>query len=173
MYKLPRQGLKVLKLIHLVLIVGWLGGGMAMNLLAYQMSTLDNQAGLLAAFNMIEAIAVQLASNCAMVTIVIGLIYGIFTNWGFIKHPWVILKWLISIFVIITGSIYTSAYLDKMQAAVEQSGAAALQSPAYQALAQANLRLGIAQLMLLVLAVALSIWKPWSKNKTKNLQPKQ
>ena len=159
MVKLSQNGLKVLKTVHLLIIAGWFGGGIAMNLLAYKTSEMDQQSALLTAFHMIDIIDMQLVATCALLTLITGLIYGILTHWGFFKHPWLVIKWIITVLVISSGVAFSSAYLEKMEAMVGQFGVAAIQNPEYLVIAQANLRLGIIQLIMLALAVILSIWK--------------
>ena len=159
MVKLPQQGLKVLKVIHILLIGGWFGGGIAMNLLVYQTGFMDQQASLLAAFHLIDYVDMKLVAICAMLTFLTGIVYGVFTEWGFFKYPWIFIKWIITIIVIYTGAIFSSNYLEKMEAMVRQFGMEALQNPEYLAIAQVNLRLGLAQLFLLAIAVVLSVWK--------------
>ena len=39
----------------------------------------------------------------AILTVVTGVIYGMFTNWGFFKHKWIIVKWILGITIIIVG----------------------------------------------------------------------
>ena len=165
MIKLSKNGLKFLKALHLLIIAGWFGGGIAMNLLVYQIAFLDQPSALLTAFRLIDIIDIQLVATCAMLTLLIGLIYGIFTNWGFFKQTWITIKWIITVLVIYSGAVYSSSNLENMEAMVEQIGIAALQHPEYLSIAQYNQWLGIVQLVLLASAVVLSIWKPKRKGK--------
>ena len=165
MIKLSTSGLKVLKALHIFTVAGWFGGGLAMNLLAYKTASMDQESSLLTAYQMIEIIDMQLVANCAVFTLVIGLIYSIFTHWGFIQQPWIVIKWIISVFVIGTGVAYSSNYLEQLTAMAGQFGLAALQNPEYIAIAQANLKLGLAQLVLLAIAIILSIIKPGRKGR--------
>ena len=166
MIKLSQNGLKVLNTLHLLIIAGWFGGGVAMNLLIYYCSNLDQQTDLLIAFHMIDIIDMQVVAICGMLTLLIGIIYGIFTNWGFFKQTWITIKWIITVLVIASGIAFSSTYLEKMEAMVEQLGMAAVQSQEYLAISQANLVLGLVQLAALAIAVVLSIWKPRRKSKS-------
>lgn len=37
--------------------------------------------------------------------LITGLIYGIFTNWGFFKHNWMMFKWTITVTAIFLGTV--------------------------------------------------------------------
>lgn len=51
----------------------------------------------------------EIIDNFAMVpggiaTFIIGLVYGFFTGYGFFKYKWLIVKWALTIYLILTGA---------------------------------------------------------------------
>ena len=95
---LSKNSKRLLDLVHLLFASLWLGGFIVMFL--FSVMNLD------ASFS---AFAIETVKN--MVTICIpalmttGLIYSIFTKWGFRKHGWVVAKWALSIVVIVCSAL--------------------------------------------------------------------
>ena len=160
MVKLSRNGLKVVKAVHLLAIAGWFGGGLAANLLAYRIGAMNPESSLSTALEMINTLDALLIPICALITILTGIVYGVFTHWGFFRQAWIVIKWVITILVVVTGIVFTSGYLGVMGGLAAQFGHAALQNPDFIAVAKANQQMGIGQLVFLFIAMILSIWKP-------------
>ncbi len=157
--KLPRTGQKWLKLVHILLISGWFGAGLAMNMLVVLDDQASSKDSLLFLYQIILFIDMKIVVPCATGTVLLGLLYGFFTPWGFKKYRWILCKWGIALIVIFTGSNLTATWLKNLQQLVEQQGLAALSDPTYLNLVQNNLYLGIAQMILLAVATGLSIFK--------------
>jgi hypothetical protein len=50
---------------------------------------------------MIPGLYKMVVLPAALVCIAQGLVYGIFSNWGFIKFKWVLAKWILALFVVV------------------------------------------------------------------------
>ena len=44
----------------------------------------------------------------ASITFLTGLIYSVFTPWGFCRHGWLVYKWIVTVFIIVIGTFYLS-----------------------------------------------------------------
>ena len=117
--KLKRKGMQWLRLIHLVSISIWFGVVIAIGLLAIISFFKLNEANFLIIAPLIPVLYQKIVLPIALITIIQGIIYGVFTNWGFFKHRWLLLKWcLVPLIALCTGMgtigpIFTS--LDKVK----------------------------------------------------------
>lgn len=94
---LSKNPKRSLDLAHLVFASLWLGGFTIMLCLSIMMTTGSiSEAFGTAAIDLVK----DLVTICIPALMVTGLIYGLFTKWGFKKHGWVIAKWLLSIAVV-------------------------------------------------------------------------
>lgn len=94
--KLGPAGMKWLKIIHILLAAMFFGGIMsslalhfAVNMAAYEETLSFYQHAVIISDHTIRIGAVG--------TLLIGFIYGILTKWGFFKHRWITVKWVLFI----------------------------------------------------------------------------
>jgi hypothetical protein len=59
-----------------------------------------------------------------------GLIYSIWTNWGFFRHPWIIVKWVMIILQTIFG-IMLGSFINDNVVIADQLRDAALTDPLF------------------------------------------
>ncbi len=50
----------------------------------------------------------------AMGCLLTGLIYSVFTNWGWFKYNWIIVKWCINIYGVIFGTFWLGPWLNSL-----------------------------------------------------------
>jgi hypothetical protein len=83
-------------MLHILLIVLFLGGifsSFAL-LMKLDLSNFETVDMAYKTFNIISDNVVKLG---AQGTILLGAVYGFFTKWGFIKHKWLAVKWILFI----------------------------------------------------------------------------
>lgn len=97
-----------------------------------------------------------------------GLIYGIFTPWGFSRHTWVIVKWLGTVTGFLFGNQCLGVWGRRLLEMSEELGMAALQDPVFLQTQMLQRYGTIAQSALLIFLIGISIIKPWKK-RTQNL----
>jgi len=107
----------------------------------------------------------QIVRIGAVGTLLVGFVYGIFTNWGFFKHRWITVKWilfiiqtLIGIFVVDKLMVANMNMLDELQAQA-LINPIFLQNHAYRQYAV------IVQIILTLLIFTISVFKPWKKKR--------
>ena len=54
----------------------------------------------------LEAIDMKILVPGAVGCLLTGIVYGIFTHWGFFKHRWLTVKWTLTLFMILFGTFY-------------------------------------------------------------------
>lgn len=165
MKKLSPKGIKVLKTIHLLLVMLWVTGVLAMAVLYL----LKPQSGdeLYMTLKIILFIDWVFVIPGALLSVIVGIIYGIFTNWGFFKHRWIVVKWIVAVIVILVGTFYYSPHLEEALEIADKTRDAALNDPIVVTNTAKALISSTAQGLSLIVLVVISVFKPWKKRKAK------
>lgn len=164
MKKLTAKGMKVLKIFHLLFIMIWTVGVVTMTILCL----LTPQSGdeLYMIFRINRLIDDALVIPGAVLTVVTGIIYGVFTNWGFFKHKWITVKWILSIIIIILGTFYFDSILDNALEISNLNRNSSLDNPEIVSSIRTNFIGGICQGSALIFLVIISVIKPWKSKKS-------
>jgi len=168
MPKLGAKGLRWLKGFHLLAVSCWLGGGVAL-LLLYFLKRGVSDGGVLFGINQsihhvdMAVVVIPGAFGC----LITGLIYSIFSTWGFFKHNWLIFKWIVIIIAILLGTFWLGPWETTMMEISGRLGLSALSNKAYLYNQKMNLIFGALQCLLLVITLFVSIFKPWKKKRAK------
>ncbi len=99
----------------------------------------------------------------AVFCLLTGLLYSLFTKWGFFKHRWITVKWIITLTIMITGTVLTGPWIARMTDMSKELGMAVLQNDIYRTLNTNQLLLGSVMNATLIFALFISIFKPWKK----------
>jgi hypothetical protein len=94
--------------------------------------------------------------------IITGLIYAIFTEWGFKKYYWIMIKWLMIITFVYLGSNVSDSIFSELHGIVSKDGFSKNDPDFLATLLNAQILYGII-IFLFVTVVALSIFKPFGK----------
>lgn len=158
----PNQ-IKTLKVFHILFACFWTSCVLvitALSFLAPRFQTGDE----IYAFNVIyHFIDLGLLTPAAVLTFLTGLIYSIFTPWGFFKHRWIIIKWIITLTLILVGTFYLGPMVQKLLSIADQERALALSNAYYLHGQKVGLYAGLLNSTLLIAAVFISTFKPWRK----------
>lgn len=158
--KVKGKGLKVLKLIHLLGIMPWISGCLAAFILMLFIKSSTNSDEIFYFLNAIEILDFNAIVIGAIFTVLLGIFYGLFTNWGFIKMRWLVIKWLVSIFIIVSGIQLYIPNIDAMRNLLATHRIAAVQGAEFWYHWQILLGIIIIDLLLMAILIALSIFKP-------------
>ena len=168
MPKLTAKGLKWLKGFHLIAVSCWIGGGVALILLYFLKNGVAD-GNVLYGINQsihhvdIAVIVIPGALGC----LITGLIYSAFSNWGFFKHRWMIFKWIVTIVAILFGAFFLGPWETTMMEISGKLGISSLSNPEYLYNQKMNLIFGATQILVLMITVFISIFKPWKSKKAK------
>lgn len=165
--KIKGKGLKFMKLLHLLGVTVWMGSCIAVIVLLQQVNQVTDTAGVFYLLEAMELLDWNVIIVGALFTVHLGIVYGFFTNWGFAKFRWLILKWIFSIIIIATGTAFYIPGLDKMRALLTAQGMAALQTTTFQVCLQQQYLLITFHLVLMLLMVILSVFKPHARKNEK------
>ena len=164
MPKLSAKGLKWVKGFHLVTVSCWIGGGVSLILLYFLKNGVEN-GNILYGINQsihhvdIAVVVIPGALGC----LITGLIYSSFSNWGFFKHGWMIFKWIVTVAAILFGTFFLGPWETTMMEISGKLGISSLSNPEYLYNQKMNLIFGATQVLVLMVTVFISIFKPWKK----------
>lgn len=158
----PNQ-IKTLKVFHIIIACFWLSCVLVITALSF-IAPKFQSADEIYAFNYIyHFIDMGLLTPAAILTFLTGLCYAIFTPWGFFKHRWIIVKWIITLSIILVGTFYLGPMVGKLLQIADQERAQALTNSYYIHGQKIGLYAGLINSSLLIFAVFISTFKPWRK----------
>ena len=164
MVHLTTKGLKWLKGFHLLAVSCWVGGALSLILL-YFLKEGVTDGGVLYGINksihhVDNAIVVIPGAIGCLFT---GLIYSLFSNWGFFKHTWLTFKWIVTLVAIIFGTFFLGPWETAMMEISGKIGMSSWGNAAYLYNQKMNLLFGSMQVTILMITIFISILKPWKK----------
>lgn len=110
MIKLNTTAAKMLKSIHIFCVTLWVGGLLAWVPLVYSMPLNDATATYITYLNL-RAIAWDVIGWGGIGVFVSGILNGLLTKWGLFKHKWIIIKFVLTIAMILFGMFYTEHHM--------------------------------------------------------------
>jgi hypothetical protein len=164
MKKLSANGQKILKTIHLFTAGSWVTGALTLVLMKFHKQGVTDGGelfGINSTIHFIDNIIVVIIG--AVGCLVTGLVYSIFTNWGFFKHNWLIFKWIVTISAILFGTFFLGVWEKNMMSISGAIGSAALTDAAYLYNQKMNFIFGAIQTAILIFTIYVSVFKPWKK----------
>lgn len=163
MTKLGPKGMKMMKVIHLILIMMWTVGVMGMTVV--MSGSVPSTQQLAVSLENALKLDTSLVIPGALLCVMFGIVYGFFTNWGFFKYRWLTVKWIVSILIILVGSyVFHPACVEALQlATTDVSGNESRISDLISRCQIVNWIQIISQIML----VAISVFKPWKTTRKK------
>lgn len=99
----------------------------------------------------------------AILTLLTGILYATLTKWGWFKHRWIIVKWIIAVGGILFGTFFLGPWLNSLSPISKEYGLKAYESSEYLYAKNMNLWFGAVQVGSLIFAIFISFFKPWKK----------
>ncbi|WP_178022259.1 DUF2269 family protein [uncultured Paenibacillus sp.] len=164
MRKMRPKGLKWLKIIHLLLVVMFFGGILSSTALNLQIDLRNYDESYLAYKGLI-LISDHVVRYGAIGTLLVGFVYGFFTNWGFFKHRWVGVKFVLYLVQTIIGIFAVDKLMVANMRMLETQGARALSDPGFLQNHEIRQVFVWFQIVVTIFIIIISVWKPWRKKK--------
>jgi len=162
MPKLQARGLKWLKGFHMIAVSCWIGGAVALLSLYFLKNGVDDGAvlyGINQSIHHVDMAVVVIPG--AFGCLVTGLIYSSFSNWGFFKHTWISIKWFVTVSAILFGTFFLGPWETNMMEISAKIGMSSLSDSEYLYNEKMNLIFGTIQVLVLMITIFISIFKPW------------
>ena len=142
--------------LHILITAAWAGSLIAILTLAFAKQALPHTpAQLLGTDRAILLLHDVLAGNSGLLLVFTGVLFSLFTRWGFAKFYWVALKWLALALVFIWVLFFVAPVIAEMGLKIIRRRNKD-ENVGHQVIAYCLL-----ELLALVLIVTLSVYKPW------------
>jgi len=167
MKKLRSRGQRWLKGFHSFFACMWVGAAICLSVKQFFVSPSDGGElyGITATMDFID---IFIIIPGAMGVLLTGLLYSIWTHWGWFKHNWITVKWVICAYGIVFGTYPLGPWMSGLARIAQARGLDALRDPAYLHNQKMLMLFGTFQASTLVFAVFLTALKPWKKKRGGN-----
>lgn len=162
MKKLSSNQTRILKIIHIFFFVSWIGGGVCLiSVMFFAQPALPEDIYM--KYRSMQVIDDFIIIPGALGSLFTGLIYSIWTNWGFFRQRWLAVKWILTVAQILFGTFALGPWLNgNVDIALKLRGTA-LSSPEFSQNASHIQIWGTVQVLFLLFMVIISVIKPWKK----------
>jgi len=167
MIYLKAGGQKFLKIVHLICAALWIGSAFSMLIVLF-LGTPENGNQLYMRSYALKLIDDLILIPGAIGCLVTGLIYSIFTKWGFFRHKWIIVKWIMTVAQISFGTFALGPWINNNVILAARLGEAALTDPAVLHNLSMSKTWGTIQALLLLIYLVVSVQKPWRSIKAQS-----
>ncbi|MFN8492452.1 MAG: hypothetical protein U0350_32930 [Caldilineaceae bacterium] len=163
-WKLGANGMKWLKISHIFLSILFFGGILSSFTLSLGLD-LTNFANVYATYQSIMRISDNIIRYGGFGNLLLGLVYGAFTTWGFFKHKWLTVKWIIFVAQTLVGIVIVDGIMVSNMRLLEAQGAAALHNPVFLHDHYLRQAVVMVQIGLTIFILIVSGLKPWRNKK--------
>jgi hypothetical protein len=170
MRKFGSLSLKLLKMVHMLMIVLFLGGILSSFALIMKLD-LSNFEDVYLTYRSFNTISDNIVKVGAQGTILLGAVYGFFTKWGFIKHKWLAVKWILFIAQTFVGILIVDKLMVANLTLLGTEKVMALSDPVFIHNHFLRLYVVIGQIGLTLVALILSVLKPGRSRVVSQAQP--
>lgn len=159
------NGVRFLKFFHLLFAIMWIGGAFCMVMLL--LNTIPTESHEMYMYSLIlkkidDWLIIIGANGCAFT----GIIYSIWSKWGFFRHSWIVAKWILTIFMMASGTFIMGPCVNGNVYAIDELSKYTLYNTLFWDNIQKIKYWGIIQISLLVVTIIISIYKPKIKRKS-------
>jgi uncharacterized protein with FMN-binding domain len=158
---------KALLGIHILLLSIWMGTLFAILFLLLSKHSRFAQLQIDVIDKSVFLLFDSIVMNVAIAVTISGLIFSMFTNWGFFKFDWIITKWIVLVILTILIIFFSSPVVNGMTALSDVYKSQVKDHNDYQFFERQVLLYTIIQLFLLTFVVFISALKPWGQRKFK------
>ncbi|WP_449622366.1 DUF2269 family protein [Robertmurraya sp. Marseille-Q9965] len=162
MKKIGSKGMKYLKIIHVFLVVLFFGGILSSLALNLHLDLTKYDDSLFFYKNLI-IISDNIVRWGAIGTLLVGFTYGFFTKWGFFKHKWVGVKFVLYIIQTIVGIFVIDKLMLANMDLLEIQKEMALTNPVFIQNHDIRQYAVYFQVIVTIFIFVISFLKPWRK----------
>jgi len=166
---LSTLGKKILLSIHILLIAMWIGTLFATMLVLLLKHNTFNVVQFGSVDKAIFLLFDSIIINISIAVAISGLVFSLFTTWGFFRFYWVITKWITIIVLAIIIMFWASPAVNGMAALSDSLSIKVLTHPDYIDSEHQYILFAVVQLILLIFIIFISVIKPWGQRKAKKV----
>lgn len=164
MKKLSGKTQKWLKSLHIFSACVWVGCATVLTIMPFFINP-ESGGELYGITSTLDFIDIYILVPGAIGTALTALVFSIWTNWGWFKHNWIIVKWIICIFGIVFGNFWLGPWVSNMAHLAKTLGLEALSDAQYLNSQHNSMLYGTIQALTIIFAAFISTLKPWKRNK--------
>ena len=154
-----RSILKWLRTLHIISAGLWFGATVCIGILAAICFFNQSEAEVLIIAPLVPELYRKIILRAALFTILQGLVYGFFTEWGFLRHRWVTLTW---VFTILLSPCIGAGAIGQMFSLIDKVKTSGFNGGFYEG---GTVLLFISlQILIMVIMIGISVFKPWKKS---------
>lgn len=158
---------KILLSFHIFFIGIWIGCLSAIVLIITVGDLLTSQSTVVVASKVIFVINDYVIMNVSIAVVLTGLLFSTFTQWGFIRYWWIILKWIAIIILTVFLIFWFAPVVNSLAGISDVLGKDVTFSADYLKLQNDLLFYSVTQIVLLACVIFISVFKPWGKRNIK------
>ncbi|WP_341530051.1 hypothetical protein WKK05_12555 [Nostoc sp. UHCC 0302] len=152
---------------HIGFAALWTGTVLSMFLLSLRNTKATNADALLALNSAITLLDDYIVIPSAIGSVITATFLCWTTNYGFTKFYWVIVKWILTTFLVVFGTLWLFPWGNVAERISAQEGLQAFDNPIYLFDATGVLTGTVIQVLFLVLIIVISVLKPWGRRPMK------
>ncbi|MFD2614253.1 hypothetical protein [Paenibacillus gansuensis] len=164
-YRLSQKKKSILVAIHVISVASWIGGTLGMLLLGLYLRTAENGSQLVYTIASMEVIDENLLKYPALLSLLTGILLSVWTQWGLVKHYWIIAKLVLTIMTIMLGILFLDNWTASLGEMIHEMGFATLQDQTFQTRWMSMIIMSSFNLVCLLFMVFLTYLKPFGKVK--------
>lgn len=162
MKKLSFKGSRYLKFIHLIFAILWIGGVLAL-VVVLIFTTPTTQEGLYIRSRCVKLIDDIIVIPGGIGSLLTGIAYGVWSKWGFFKHRWITVKWILTIGLATLGGVALGKWVNDNVYSIEGINEYMATRTEFNRNVELTIFWGTFQLLSLLVVLWISILKPWKK----------
>lgn len=151
----------------------WFGTALCMIIITLSNRNTPNGDQLYAINSILKLLDDLVIIPAATLSLLTGGLLSWLTIWGFVKHYWVIVKWVATVTLIVFGTFWLGPWTNAMTVISEAERLQALQNPLYMFDQKAVLVGAIIQTICLLAIISISVLKPWGRRKIKTQEQEE
>jgi hypothetical protein len=163
MKQLGRGARSTLLGFHIVFASAWLGGVAALLLVSLVGKRPGGADALVLARSAMQWVDWTIIIPACLGSLATGALFGWLTQWGFFKHLWLVIKWALTVAMILFGIFFLGPWVDGTARMAETLGIRALDDQGFASTAFRVAAFSVVQIALLLFMVFLSTIKPFGK----------
>jgi hypothetical protein len=146
----------------------WFGTALCMIVIALSNRNTTNGDELYAINSILKRLDDFVIIPSANLSLLTGGLLSWLTIWGFVKHYWVIVKWIATVTLIVFGTFWLGPWTNAITAISDAERAQALQNPLYMFDQKGMIVGAIIQTSCVLGIIGISVLKPWGRRNVKS-----
>jgi len=165
MRPLGRTARSLLLGFHILFASAWIGGVAALLLVSILGRSPAGGDALVLSRSTMQWIDWVIIIPSCLGSLATGFLFAWLTPWGFFRHHWLVIKWALTVAMILFGIFFLGPWVDGTAKLAAERGLGALGDSAYAGPALRVAAFSVVQIALLVFMLFLSTLKPFGKRK--------